>query len=231
MKLENELSEQFLGSEGFQDTWTTNTFRHKANQVTDQLVRLTEVNTELVMAREEEKSSVEKLMELMVKMRMDDKKEMRERDERLERIRTERDEKREEEWQEREERLLISLKAAQPSVPQKVTINSNRLPSTKEGNDIETFLPQLKGALVALNVPVEDWKGHIYSQVTTAAKDNVMHLLSDESATYNDVEEGLLGVASMSFANAAEAIFSPMTSERSREKPRKIIKQVARWVD
>ena len=58
-----------------------------------------------------------------------------------------------------------------------------------------------------------------------------MHLLSDETATYDDVEEGLLGVASMSFSNAAEAVFSPMTQERSKQQSRTIVKQVARWVD
>ena len=90
----------------------------------------------------------------------------------------------------------------------------------KKGDDIETFLQQLRGALVALNVPADDWKGYIYSKVTTAAKDNVKHLLSDEGATHNDVEEWLLRVASMSFANAVEAIFSPMTLERSKQLSR-----------
>ena len=56
------------------------------------------------MARQAEKSSIEKLMEMMVTMRMEnakiylrERKELRERDERQERIRAEREKKREEE--------------------------------------------------------------------------------------------------------------------------------------
>ena len=64
----------------------------------------------------------------------------------------------------------------------------------KEGEDNEVFLPQLRAALVSLNVPVDDWKVCIYSQVTTMAKDQVMHLLSDEDASYDDVELGLWGL-------------------------------------
>ena len=67
---------------------------------------------------------------------------------------------------------------------------------------------------MSLNIPVDDWKGYIYSQVTTTAKDHVMQLLSDEDASYDDLKLGLLGIASMSFANAAEALFTPMMVER-----------------
>ena len=184
-------------------------------------------NKEIVMAREGEESNVSKLLEMMMTMRMEDRQRDKEREER----RVEREEKREEEREAREARLLETLRATQPAVPQKVTINSNRLPVMKQGDNIETFLPQLRGALVSLNIPEEDWKGHIYSQVTTEAKDNVMHLLADDTATYDAVEQGLLGIADMSFANAAEAIFSPMTYERTKQSSRTIVKQVTRWVE
>ena len=230
--------EGFLGSVGFQDDWTPNTLRQTASKVTQQFERLSQVNTELTMARESEKSSVEKLMEMMLSMKMDEQKrdderrrEERQRDEDRKREEREREDRRERERREekeerlaREERLITTLKAAQPAIPQKVTINSNRLPAMKEGEDIEVFLPQLRAALVSLNIPVDDWKGYIYSQVTTTAKDHIMHLLSDEDASYDDVERGLLGIASMLFANAAEALFTPMTVERSKLSSRKLIK-------
>ena len=174
--------------EGLRDTWTPNTFRHKATQVTQQFVRISETNTELVMARESEKTSVETLMEMMISMQVEEKKreQARERqeEEREERRGRERREekaerreleaKRQEAQLAREERLLVSLKAAQPVVPQKVTISSNRLPLMKPGDDIEVFIPQVSGALVAMNIPAVEWKGHIYSQVTTEEKDDVM---------------------------------------------------------
>ena len=51
--------EGFLGSVGFQEDWTPNTLRQTASKVTQQFERLSQVNTELTMARESEKSSVE----------------------------------------------------------------------------------------------------------------------------------------------------------------------------
>ena len=74
IKQEQNFAELDLDCERFEDTWTPGTLRHKATQVTNQLARLTEVNTELVMAKEAEKSSVEKLMELMLTMMRRDMK-------------------------------------------------------------------------------------------------------------------------------------------------------------
>ena len=76
--------------------WTLLTFKHRAIQVGQQFVRLTEENSQLQMARESEKSSIDKLMEMMVTMRMDDQKREREREEkREERFERERKEQRE----------------------------------------------------------------------------------------------------------------------------------------
>ena len=65
--------------------WTPGTLRSTAIQVTDQLNRFAEVNTELAMASEAEKTELECMMELMLQMRADDRKlreEKREREER-----------------------------------------------------------------------------------------------------------------------------------------------------
>jgi len=53
-------------------------FRHKAIQVTSQFARPAQHTTLLAMAGEEEKSSFEKIMELMMTMMMDDKRSQRE---------------------------------------------------------------------------------------------------------------------------------------------------------
>ena len=55
--------------------------------------------------------------------------------------------------QQREERLLLALKEAQPAVPQTVTIQSNKLPKMREGEEIETFIGMFEAALRAGNVP------------------------------------------------------------------------------
>ena len=96
-----EFSEDQAEGEGFLKILTPKILRQNVNQVSQQVVRLAEANSELTMARESEKSSLEKLMEMMVSMRLEDKRRdeereqrMRERDDRLERIRAEREEKR-----------------------------------------------------------------------------------------------------------------------------------------
>ena len=140
VKLEPVEKGAHVQREGLRDTWTPNIFRHKATQVTQQFTRISEANTELVIARESEKTSVETLMEMMMSMQVEKRKreqarerreeereERREREHRKEKAeRRELDAKREEARLAREERLLVSL-AAQPVVPLKVTISSNRL--------------------------------------------------------------------------------------------------------
>ena len=175
---------------------------------------------------------------------MEDQKRDKEREERREeekiarelerererREQIERDDKRWREDREQQAKLLVTLKEAQPAVPQKVTINSNRLPVMKDHDDIEIFIPQFEAALISMKVPRDEWKGYIHSQVTAEPKEKVMHLLTDEDSTYEDIKRRLLGTASMSFANTAESIFSPMTLDRTKQGSRKM-NQITRWVD
>ena len=50
-QLKQELREETLGSDGFLNTWTSQTLRQNATQVSQQFLRLAEVNSELTMAR------------------------------------------------------------------------------------------------------------------------------------------------------------------------------------
>ena len=63
-----KLGEQELESELRDNLWTPGTIRSNAVQVTDQLNRLAEVNSEIAMSRESERSGVEKLMEIIFQM-------------------------------------------------------------------------------------------------------------------------------------------------------------------
>ena len=67
------------------------TFRHKVTQVTSQFARLAQETTQLAMAREVEKSSFEKIMEMMMTMRMEDDSKQRERDDKREQEEKERE--------------------------------------------------------------------------------------------------------------------------------------------
>ena len=69
------MTELELESERSVNIWTPGTLRNTANQVTEQLTRLAKVNTKIAMAREAEKTRIECMMEMMLQMRAEDKKE------------------------------------------------------------------------------------------------------------------------------------------------------------
>ena len=110
--------------------WTRGT---RTETVTAQWNRLSRTSSELAMAREAEQSRIEKLMELMLQMQMQEKERVAQREQedrrreddrldrkdRLRREQTEKEEKREEERERRQERLLQTLRGAQPAVPHK----------------------------------------------------------------------------------------------------------------
>ena len=72
VKLESEAGEQEALL--LQSTWTPRTAKQSVAQVGDQLNRIAEENIQLRMTREVEKNSVEKMMELLMTMRMEDQK-------------------------------------------------------------------------------------------------------------------------------------------------------------
>ena len=104
IKLEGEMEQIDIEGDELTHTWTSTTIRNTATQVGIKVNRLADENLQLRMARETEWSYIDKLMEMMLTMHMEDQKredqkresereEWRER-ERIEQ--RERDEKREE---------------------------------------------------------------------------------------------------------------------------------------
>ena len=85
IKLEPEVTELGLECGRSVDVWMPGTLRRTANQVADQLNRVVEVNTELAMVREAEKTGLQHMMELMLQMRTDDRKEAQLTEEKRER--------------------------------------------------------------------------------------------------------------------------------------------------
>ena len=65
--------------------WTPGTLRNQTFQITNQLSGLVEVNSDIAMAREIEKSGMERLMETMVQMHAEDRKEAQLREEKRDR--------------------------------------------------------------------------------------------------------------------------------------------------
>ena len=247
IKLEPGITELGLECERSVDVCTPGMLRSTANQVSEQSSRFTEVNTELAMAREAEKTGIERMMELMLQMRAEDRKEAqlreerREREERqreverldrvtkLEAQEREREAKREEEREAREARLLTTLRAAQPAVPQNVSISKLNLPKMKDTDDPVVFIRYLETALVRARIPQDQWKDHVQPQITLQAGEKIIEVLENEDSTFEDIKAALTGVDAMSFASTAEALFKPVKGGE-KPVPRQLADRLKSWV-
>jgi len=87
--------------------------------------------------------------------------------------------------EQREERLLLALKEAQPAAPQTVTIQNNKLPEMREGEEIETFIGKFDAALRAGNVPENQWCAKLHAQLEPGTKLKVQDAIQDPDATYD----------------------------------------------
>ena len=187
-----------------QDTWTPQTLQKTASEVGAQYSRLAEENQHFRMAREAERTSLEKIMELIVTMKMEDQKREQEREERRDREareradqrererieqrekerenleRIEREEKWEEERERREARLLTTLKEAQPAVPQHVNIKKLELSKMRDKDDPETFIKYLEVALTRSKIPREEWKDYVQPQLTLEAGEKILGVLQNK---------------------------------------------------
>ena len=152
------------------------------------------------MVKQAEKSIVDKLLELIMQMRQEDKI----REEQRDKERLDREERREE----RQASLLKQLKEAPPAVPQTVYVNQHKLPTMTDKDDVEIFLRQLEIALRTSKIPVDKWKQHLLSQLTLQAKEQVIGLLEDDDTDYDDIKQALLNRHVMTYAAAAKAFFT-----------------------
>jgi len=110
--------------------------------------------------------------------------------------------------------VITTLREAQPAVPQRITINNHKLSPMKETDNLESLVLQLEATLVSLKITRDDWKQYIHSQVAVGAKETIMHLFTDEHASYVDIRAGLLGCSALFFTTMAEALFCPMRIEK-----------------
>ena len=115
------------------------------------------------MAKQPE-THIASVLQMMMEMRAEDDTEERERrEEERRRENLRREETRREEELRREESMILALKAAQPAVPQTVTVVNHELPRMKDGEDIDTLVAMFEAALRANNVPDTLWKAKLHS--------------------------------------------------------------------
>ena len=135
------------------------------------------------------------------------KREMIERADRQKRE-LQRDERKEDEQLRSKEKLLITLKEAQPVVPQTVNISKLILPKMTDKNDPVVFIRYLETALIRTKVPQDQWKDYVQPQMTLQAGERIIDVLEREDCTFEEIKAALTGVDSMSFASTAEAFFN-----------------------
>ena len=157
VKSEGEESVLFAQTEDVNLLWTPNTFASRTTQLTKQVGKLAELTAQNSMAREMEQTNFTQIMHMMMDMRADDRKTEREREDR----RIEREDRLRQDDIRRQERLLTTLKEAQPVVPQTITIQNHKLPEMKEGEDMELYVAMFEAALRSNNIPQAQWKNKL----------------------------------------------------------------------
>ena len=100
----------------------------------------------------------------------------------------------------------------------------------KETDDLEIFVTQLEAALVTSDIPRDKWKRYLHSQLTLESKQKVMHLLQEPESTYDEIRAALMGCAAMTFAAAAEAIFSADKGKLVHLPVRQVVDKVRQWL-
>ena len=156
------------------------------------------------------------ILQLMMEMKAEDRRAEQRREDREEERRREterKDQLRREEDHKREETFLIALKAAQPAVPQIVTILNHKLPDMKDNEDIDMFVAMFEAALRANNIPEEQWKAKLHSHLSPKAKLKIQTTIQDVDATCEQIKEALLGCSNMTFSAAAETL---MTADKGK---------------
>ena len=122
--------------------------------------------------------------------------------------RIEREEIRQEEQLKREERMLISLREAQPVVPQMVTLQNQTLLKMTEQEEVETFVAMFEAALRTKKVPELQWKAKLHSHLNPKAKLRIQSVILDHDSTYEQVKDALLRCSNKTFNAAVKSLMS-----------------------
>jgi len=90
---------------------------------------------------------------------------------------------------------------------------SVRLPSLKEGEDMETFIVGFETALRLGEVPRGWWKREIATHIPMSVLTKVSDVVNEDGSSYEDIVGALRGSVSLSFGSAAEDL---CTGERGK---------------
>ena len=205
--------ESVWGSSDTSDTfscWSPETFNRKTATL---VTSVEEVKTQFSrMAKDqEEKGMMEKMLEMLITSRAEDQRlERQRRDEqaRIEQQRREDEAARRAEDLERQERWIKAIQDGQAAVPQTVHLDTTKLPSMVQGEDIEIFIDLFETALRVGKVPEDKWVAKLHSALDTETKLSIKDTISDPLATYKEIKQALIGQSFLTFTAASEAIMT-----------------------
>ena len=126
---------------------------------------------------------------------------------------------------------MLALKAAQPAVPQTVTILNHKLPEMKETEETDMFVAMFEAALRANNIPEDQWTAKLHSHLSPKAKLKIQTTMQDPHATYEDIKEALLGCSNMTFSAASEVMMTGDKGKIYTLEPRQCHNKITRLVE
>ena len=142
--------------------------------------------------------------------------------------RIEREERDKQAAAEREVQLLATLKAAQPTVPQTVHLDSTKLPVMGKGEDIELFLELFESALLAGGVPEDKWVPKLHSAIDTDTKLTMKETITTPGVTYDEIKRALVGQTHFTFAAASESLVTLDNGAITKLPIRQAVQKMAR---
>ena len=172
--------------------------------------------------KEEEDKEERRLQE-----RRDREEDRRWDDEIREERRIEREAREREQAAEREIQLLATLKAAQPTIPQTVHLDSTKLPVMTKGEDLELFLELFESALTAGGVPEAKWVPKLHASLDTETKQAIKETITNPGATYEDFKKALVGQTHLTFAAASESLMNMEQGAITKLPMRQAVQKVA----
>ena len=225
-------SERSLSS----DCWSPNTVQERTKALTEGIEEVKLQLRNIDMAKKEELSMGD-MMKMILEMNNRDKEDSRIRMERMEREAKIREEEREEratireekrlqdlkdseerretrdrrareEADEREAKLLATLKAAQPAIPQTVHLDNTKLPTMSKGEDLELFIELFETALTVGGVPEDKWVAKLHAALDTDSKLAIKETITNPYSTYAEIKQALVGQSHLTFTAASEAIMT-----------------------
>ena len=138
-----------------------------------------------------------------------------------------RDRRAREEAAEREAKLIVTLKAAQPAIPQTVHLDNTKLPAMSMGEDLELFIELFESALTAGGVPDNKWVPKLHAALDTDSKLAIKETITNPHATYEEIKQALVGQSHLTFTAASESIMTLDQGAITRLPMRQAVQKMA----